>query len=145
MSPKACISDSDVAAKPVKAKPRKIVLISKDERWKIWVGRIAASWQKCVEGVVETGKLLTEAKANLEPGQFESMVRLKLPSSPRTARMLMYLAENPAIANRKHVAVLPPHWGTLYQLAHLPPALIQEKIESGEINAKMERRDAVAL
>jgi hypothetical protein len=124
---------------------KEVVKLDVDQQGQIWAGRIATSWQKCVEGIVETGKLLIEAKADLGHGRFEDMVLLKLPFDPRTARMLMSIAENPAIANRNHGSVLPPSWRTLYELARLSPAVIEEKIKSGKINPKMERKDAVAL
>jgi hypothetical protein len=123
---------------------RRTEVISPNDQWKIWASRISTSWQKCVEGIVETGRLLIAAKADLEHGQFKAMVQLKLPFDQRTAQRLMFIASNPAISNATHVSYLPASWGTLHQLAHLPPALIQEKIESGEINSKLERKAVMA-
>jgi hypothetical protein len=116
-----------------------------DDDWKFWASQIKTAWQKCVQGIVETGQLLIEARAELEHGRFESMVQLQLPFGPRTAQMLMFIASNPAISKAKHVSHLPAAWGTLHALAHLPPTFIEEKIESGEIHSKMERKDAAAL
>jgi hypothetical protein len=121
-----------------------VAKLDDDQQGQIWAGRIRTSWQKCVEGIVETGKLLIEAKADLH-GRFEHMVYQKLPFDLRTAQRLMFIANNPAISNATHVSSLPATWGTLHQLAHLSPAVIEEKIETGEIHPKMERKDAVAL
>jgi hypothetical protein len=48
-----------------------------------------------------------------------SVDSVKLPFGDRTARMLMRIAADSRIANRKHVSVLPPSWGTLYQITRV--------------------------
>lgn len=35
------------------------------------------------------------------------------------AQRLMQIASNPALANATHVSLLPPSWGTLYELSRL--------------------------
>ena len=110
-----------------------------------WASKIKTAWQETVANIVETGRLLIEAKAELAHGRFEHMVQRQLPFSPRTARMLMKIAEHPIVSNRKHVSVLPSSWGTLYQLALLPPDFCEDCIENGSIYPKMERKDAAAL
>ncbi len=113
--------------------------------WKPWADKICAAWQKATESIIATGKLLIEAKQELAYGSFEAMVQQKLPFSPRAARMLMAIAHHPVISDRKHVSVLPPSWGTLYELTRVPDATLREKIASGAITPKIERKDVVIM
>jgi hypothetical protein len=39
------------------------------------------------------------------------------------------------------VPVLPPHWGTLYELTKLSDDEFEEKLADGTINPEMERKD----
>jgi hypothetical protein len=73
------------------------------------------------------------------------MVEADLPFGPRSARMLMAIAANPVLSDRKHVSDLPPSWGTLYQLSRLPEDRLLAAIESGEVTPGTERRAAVRL
>ena len=67
------------------------------------------------------------------------MVENDLPFGARSARMLMAIARDERI--RKHVSVLPPHWGTLAELTKLPPEVFAAKIADGTINPEMQRKD----
>jgi hypothetical protein len=59
--------------------------------------------------------------------------------------MLMAIAANPVITDRKHVSVLPSSWGTLYQIARLPAPEIERHIADGRIHSKIERKEVDAL
>jgi len=87
-----------------------------DLTWKPWAEKICAAWQKTTASIIETGQLLVEAQSQLPHGSWETMVRERLPFSPRAAQMLMEVARHPVIANPKHVSLLPAHWSTLYQI-----------------------------
>jgi hypothetical protein len=110
-----------------------------------WTSRIAAAWQKGVEAILETGRLLIEAKAALNHGEFESVIQLKLPFDRRTAQRLMAIARHPVVSNAAHAPHLPPSWMTLYELTKLPPETLLPKIEDGSITPKTERRDVIAM
>ena len=56
-------------------------------------------------------------RCNLADEEIEAMVEQDLPFGPRTARMLMAGTHNRVLADRRHVSVLPPAWGTLYELS----------------------------
>jgi len=43
-----------------------------------------------------------------------------LPFAARTAQRLMAVAADARLANPTHVSLLPPSWGTLYELTKLP-------------------------
>ena len=110
-----------------------------------WAAQIRASWQKCVTSIIETGKLLIEAKGQLGHGRFEAMNKTKLPFSPRTAQMLMCIAEHPVISNANHGSHLPPSWRTLYELTKIPDKMLLAKIADGTIRADLERKDVAKL
>jgi hypothetical protein len=106
---------------------------------------IGAAYSKGVEAWIEVGRLLAQAKKDLPYGQFTKMVAEDMPFDERTAERFMAIAKNPVLADPTHVSVLPPHWGTLYELNKVPVALLEQHIEDGTIHPGMERKDAVAL
>lgn len=74
------------------------------------VYRITEAWQKQIPAIIETGKLLLDAKKGknkLEHGQFLIMIERRLPFGRHTAQQLMTIAEHPIIAKRQHAATLP--------------------------------------
>jgi len=118
-----------------------IVLSTRDQ----WATAIRTRWSGAVESFLETGRLLNDAKEKLPHGDFEAMVETDLPFGPRTARMLMAIARNPVLSNRKHASVLPPSWDTLYRLSRLSEDRLLAAIESGEVTPETERRAAIRL
>ncbi|HWX36746.1 MAG TPA: MT-A70 family methyltransferase [Steroidobacteraceae bacterium] len=103
--------------------------------------RITSCWRKSVEAIIEVGRLLTNAKAQLDHGEFTAMVNAKLPFGPRTATRLMAIGRDSRLTNRTHVSVLPNSWGTLYELTKLDDDQFQAKIADGTIRPEMERKD----
>ena len=77
---------------------------------------VNGEWRKSVEGIVEAGRWLVRAKDELEHGEFGQMVDM-LVFGDRTARRLMAVGRDERL--RTHVSVLPPSWGTLYELSRL--------------------------
>ena len=49
-----------------------------------WAQRITAAWQKTVEGVIETGTLLVQAKRWMSPNEFTDMI-ITVHAAHRTA------------------------------------------------------------
>lgn len=109
-----------------------------------YVGRIRSAWQRQVDSIVETGRLLSEAKREL-PGGFLAMIEEQLPFGARTAQMLMKIADNPVLTDAQYVSHLPPSWGTLYELTQLPQDLLREWILDGTIHPQLERREVAML
>jgi N6-adenosine-specific RNA methylase IME4 len=103
--------------------------------------KIVAAWRSSFEGILETGRLLTEAKAKLPHGTFEAMVENDLPFKPSTAQRLMKIASDERLANPAHVQLLPPSWGTLYELTKLPDEVFEAKLADGTIHPEMQRKD----
>jgi len=98
-----------------------------------------------VEAIIETGRLLIEAKDRLDHGEFIPMIEEDLPFERTTAFRFMSIAENRILANVAHGQHLPPSWRTLYELTKLPAPALREKIESGEINPNTTRKEARAM
>jgi hypothetical protein len=94
-----------------------------------WAARITACWRASVEAILEVGRLLTAAKEALPHGEFGKMIETQLPFVPRTAQMLMAIADDPQISNPKFVSHLPANWGALYELSTLK--LNEEQFEAG--------------
>jgi len=110
-----------------------------------WRDRINAAWQKGVESIIETGRLLIEAKAELEHGRFGKMIEMELSFGASTAQQLMAIASDNRLTKAEHVQYLPPSWGTLYQLTKLPDDTFEAAIKNEDIHPKMERKDVAAL
>jgi len=102
-------------------------------------------WSAAVETIIAAGEALVAAKADLGHGLFEAFVARDTAISSRTARCLMSIYQSSNIrhlqAKRQHVAVLPPSWGTLYDLAVLPKSDFEGLLEGGHIHSDMQRRD----
>jgi len=110
-----------------------------------YAGEIKALVHRSVRAIIDIGKLLVAAKADLAHGEFEAMVREDLSFDPRTAQRLMAIAQSPALANPTHVSLLPPSWGTLYELSRLPEPTLARALTAGEITPKTQRQEAIAL
>ncbi len=115
--------------------------------------KITAAWQKAVASIIETGRLLLEAKKKLPPGVYGSMFGTLrssctepiLPFSRRTADRLMRIASHKVLRDATHVSRLPPSWGTLYVLSAVQPKRLKQLIEQGKVDADMTRKDATRL
>jgi len=110
-----------------------------------WAKAIRTKWQQSVECIIETGRLLEQAKAALPHGQFQQMVDDDLQFGPRAARMLMAIARHPTLSKRKHASGLPASWYTLYELTRLPESDLGHALASGAVGPETKRRDVVQL
>lgn len=104
-----------------------------------WADRIATSWRGSVEGIVQTGRLIAEAKEALPRGEFLAMIETKLPFCARTAQRLMAISADERIAT--HVSHLPAAWGTLYELTQLDDESFTARIKDATINPGMGRAE----
>jgi hypothetical protein len=118
--------------------------------------RFRNALKKSVEGIVEAGLVLIQAKSELEHGQFIDWVVRELRFGTRKdgnrepdlrkAEMLMFLARNEVISNPCHWHDFPPSPRTLWELTQIrPKQRLLELIANGTINSGMTREEAVAL
>lgn len=106
-----------------------------------WAQAINDIWTTAAEAFIGAGRELADAKAALAHGEFEAMVESDLPFGPRTARMLMTIAGDRRIADRKPVSDLPASWGVLYQLTRLDDETLSRAFDDGAIKPDMKRAD----
>jgi hypothetical protein len=77
-----------------------------------WAAVITKAWNKAVQSILETGRLLIEARDKLEYGDFGTMAD-NLPFGRRTAERLIAIASNSILVDATHGSQLPPSWRTL--------------------------------
>jgi hypothetical protein len=109
---------------------------------------INAAWQRGVDAIIETGRRIEDAKADLPTyGEYEEMVRTDLHFSRQTALKLRAIASNKVLSDAAHVRHLPPSWGTLSELAVIANKGydLEAGIASGAIHPRMERKHVKAL
>lgn len=117
-----------------------------------WAPRINAEWRKSVEGILNVGRQLIDAKKKCEHGEFmrlfnghENAVSQPVPFTPETAERLMAICNKPPLSNAAHAQHLPQSWYTLYELTKLDDEQIVAGIKAGEITPDMTRAEALAL
>jgi N6-adenosine-specific RNA methylase IME4 len=110
-----------------------------------WAARITACWRQSAEAIFEAGRLLKEAKQELPHGDWQRMCERELPFKLRTAERLMRIAADERLANPTRVSLLPPSWGTLYELTGCSDEQIENGLKNGTICADMERSEAASL
>jgi hypothetical protein len=106
---------------------------------------IRVAWQKAVEDILETGARLIEAKAELNPGEYEAMLQEDLPFDRSTANRLKIIAAHQVLANSAYTHTLPASWMTLYELSKLQPERLLLLIEDGTVNPRLQQKEAIAL
>lgn len=88
-----------------------------------YAARINAAYKRTVEGIIEIGKTLIEAKDALPHGQFQAMIKADLPFGPRQAEKYLAIARHPLLsnANSNSHLTLPSSVSTLYELSRFEP------------------------
>lgn len=119
------------------------IVITPEQTTEQWITRISGVWQQSAEAIIETGRLLAEAKATLPHGQFLPMIETDLPFGPRTAQMLMAIAADSRLTMRSRVSLLPPAWGTLYELTKWSDEQFERGVAQKVIRPDMERSEAL--
>lgn len=120
--------------------------LTKPPRAEQWADRICTQLGKSVEAIIEVGRLLVKAKADLAHGEWGRLFADELvPFSINTAQRLMKIAEHPQLSNAAHVQHLPPNWGTLYELTKADRGKLKNALKDGAITPDMQRRDVKAL
>ena len=113
--------------------------------------KIAGAWNTHVTSILETGRLLIEAKAEIPHGDWERLFRDGLfphhpvPFGTRTAQMLMAIAKDPVLTNPKFASYLPPSWATLHDMVGLPEDEFEQYIDLQMIHPEMTRANVNQL
>jgi hypothetical protein len=101
-----------------------------------YVARFIRARQKSVEGFVEQGQIILEAKNDLPHGELLIMYEELGFKNPRRPQMLKRIAEHPIISNAKYFSLLPPCYATLYQLGQNTPHKLKQMLPIPEMDYK---------
>lgn len=111
-----------------------------------WAGRITTQLGKSVEAIIEVGRLLVQAKAALDHGEWGRMFADRLvPFNQRSAERLMAIARNKQLSNSTNLSNLPPAVDTLYELSRVEPNQLKAAFKDGKITPAMSRKEVTAL
>jgi hypothetical protein len=109
-----------------------------------WAEIIKAKWQDSVNGILEVGLLLHNAREELDTAEFWTMTRDQLNFAQATVYHLIAVGTDLRLQDC-NMLQLPASWGTLYELHRLTDEQFQHGIETGIICAGMERKDIAQL
>lgn len=107
--------------------------------------RINRQLAKTVEGIIEIGRILTEAQANLSPKLWLDLITDELPFSRRTAEKLIKIAADTRITDARYREALPPHWTSLHELTFLDDSAFEAGVAQRLIRPDTERKEIAAL
>lgn len=126
------------------------VVTAKDQaKAKRYCLQIREAWQKSVGGIIDTGRLLNEAKKEVGHGSwlwmFSGTNSDRVPFVPRTAQVIMAVAAHPLLSNTSHGSYLPASYRTLYDLSRIPDDILTKALADGRIRPETQRKDIKAL
>lgn len=110
-----------------------------------WGAVVRADLGRSVQGVIDAGRHLREAKAQIDHGAWLPWLSGEVGIGEDSAQRLMAVSRHDAIANTAHVRYLPASWSTLHELSKLNPAQLEAAIIDGEVTPALERKQAKAL
>lgn len=110
-----------------------------------WAPIIQDAWGATVRGVIETGRLLAQAKASVVHGDWGRLCDELLPFGQRMAQQLMQIAAHERLSNPNMCSHLPPSWTALRALAALDVETFDEAVEQGVISPSLQERQAKRL
>lgn len=84
-----------------------------------WAEIISTDWRRSIDSIIQTGRDLLEAKAELSRDEFSQMINEDLYFSPDTAQSLMRIVRHPMVAKAASSRLLPPSWTVLKELTKL--------------------------
>ena len=106
--------------------------------------RFNTAWRKSVEAIIDSGRILIEAKKAAGHGNWLAFLE-KIKIKSRMAENLMEIAEHPVLSNSQHAANLPRCWSTLARMAQFEPSELGELLDKGTIDSNTERNEVEAL
>ena len=129
--------DDDIALFERMATENATIFVEKREGVEEYRLKICAAWQKSVYSILETARLLREAKRMLTASEFREL-KFKLPFSKGTISKLDGIAGDERI--HRMADRLPPHWTIIADLQRLPDATLKNADEAGIITPKLQRK-----
>jgi len=123
-----------------------------------YVDSLNAQWQLGNDWVVDSGKLLNDAKEKLPHGEWTKMFLPDGTSATkgvvypgalkyelRVAQMFMSIARHPVLGDTSQSSFLPRSYKTRYTLSRIPADELRRAIERGAVHSGMTGKDAKAL
>lgn len=110
-----------------------------------WAAVINGNWRKSIESIIQTGRDLIAAKAELPNGQFGKMIAEDLDFTPRMAQQLMTIAGHPQIGKANSRSQLPASWRVLFALSELEESDFEWAKQRGLVTKETSLRSATAL
>jgi hypothetical protein len=95
-----------------------------------WATIINSEWRRSIEGILKTGQLLLDARAELEWGNLEEELYSKLAFGAGTAQALMRIARNKVFP--QWIEYLPANWAALDELRKIPDEPLEKLVASGQ-------------
>ncbi len=106
---------------------------------------ISDSWRSSMEGILETGRRLMEAKNKLPYGDYMKMIADRLPFGDSVALRLRKIAESPLFSNPAPVQDLPHSYSVLYEMIAFSQKNFDNLLNSGAINKNTTRNEIIQL
>jgi hypothetical protein len=110
-----------------------------------WAGIANSHQRQVAEGLINLGKTLIKAKADLPHGEWGKLLRDNLKMRERFAQGVMKLARNPRFAKPSNLTLLPPTLTALAAIAEMPDNIYNHGIASGAINPRTTAKQAQFL
>jgi hypothetical protein len=125
------------------------VLQASSKQIAAWQGMIKSGWQKSVSGIIENAKTIQKIhkQAKRVHGAWGKVFEGpgKPSFGPRTALMLIKIAEHPVLRNPKYTSRFPACWYSMHRLTQLRADRLELLIADGEVHAGMEEADVEKL
>lgn len=109
---------------------------------------IIASWRKVASSIMETGRLLLQAEAQLDRAGFTAIRKHLVDNgimSETVISKLLKIARNTVLSAPDNLPLLPASYATLYVLAGKDPADVQNALSEGQITPLTQLRDVTDL
>lgn len=109
---------------------------------------IVSSWRKVASSIMETGRLLLQAKEQLDRAGFSTIRKHLVENgimSETVISKLLKIARNTVLSAPDNVSLLPGSYATLYVLAGKDPVEVQSALAEGKITPLTQLRDVTNL
>jgi len=102
------------------------------DRVEFYYQEVMKHYKTGVEGIIQTGVTLAKAKNELQRSyrQLEQI----LPFSSSVVAYFIQISKSKVLTNPENYKILPSKYNTLYALAQLPDNILEEKIQTKQIN-----------
>ena len=91
-----------------------------------YIQAVTVRWNKTLDGIIDIGTLLNDAKLALTAVEFATLTKKDLPFDYSVIRKFMAIAASPRICDPANRPFLPPSWNTLYEISQMSDLSFQE-------------------